>query len=199
MVERKEIIFKPTIFSAQHKLILDNEFIEFYKSPEDKDPIRFNRLEIDAIRYGVVGSKFYFGMTFLLVIKSFEGKTIKFHLRSAYSIRNKELRTKYNLVLNTVISYYLSDTIYQYCKMLDDKTSFSMLNIHFSEHGITLRKEYEIKWQDLGFKIYGRYLTMFLKSKPEINKTLDFVYDWNTVVVYNVIRSALKAKGLLNK
>ena len=45
MNEIKEIKFKPTIFSEEQKLVLDSEYIEFYKSPEIKTQSDFQNLK----------------------------------------------------------------------------------------------------------------------------------------------------------
>lgn len=195
MFEAKEITFKPTIFSKVHKLIIDPEFIEFHKSP-DKEPLRFSKLEIDSIRYSI--RRFSVGTNYFIDIKNAEGKIITYQVQSILNIKYETLKKKYYYVLNSILEYYFIDIINLYCKRLDDNLQFSILNIHFNSKGVALKEKYEITWEHLGLKLYGRYLTVFSKDKSGLYQTFDFSLDWNTTVVYNVIRSALKAHGLLD-
>jgi hypothetical protein len=200
MDEVQEIIFKPTFFSDEQKLILNPEFIKFYKSPEDVNPIRFSKLEIDGFRFGVKwlrGYQLVFGRIYCIDIKSATDTIIKIRLTSVYKIRVKELHKKYRLIVNAILQYYASKLVSQYLKLFNYKQPFSILNVYFSQLGIVLNDEYNIEWNNIDVRTYTRYVAISTKNKSEIYKAFDYMEEWNTLVLYNVLRLILKSKNLL--
>jgi hypothetical protein len=199
MDEVQEIIFKPTFFSDEQKLILNPEFIEFYKSPEDVNPIRFSKLEIDGFRFGVKwlrGYQLVFGRIYCIDIKSATDAIIKIRLTSFYKIRVKKLHKTYNLIVNAMLQYYASELVSQYLKLFNYKQPFSILNVYFSQLGIVLNDEYNIEWNNINVRTYTRYVAISTKNKSEIYKAFDYLEEWNTLVLYNVLRLILKSKNL---
>lgn len=82
--------------------------------------------------------------------------------------------------------------------MFNDITDFSILGVIFSQSGIQLDKKSDIiSWIDLGTKNYNTYYSLFSKSDSKKYKLFYYLSDWNTVVLYSVSRSILKAKKLL--
>jgi hypothetical protein len=200
MDEVQEIIFKPTFFSDEQKLVLNPEFIEFYKSPEDVNPIRFSKLEIDGFRFGVKwlrGYQLVFGRVYCVDIKSTTGTIIKIRLTSVYKIRVKNLHKTYNLIVNAMLQYYASELVNQYLKLFNYKQPFSILNVYFSQLGIVLNDKYNIEWNNIDVRTYTRYVAISTKNKSEIYKAFDYIEEWNTLVLYNVLRLILKSKNLL--
>jgi len=131
MDEAQEIIFKPALFRDEQRLVLNPEFIEFYKSPEDINPIRFSKLEIDGFRFGVKwlrGYKIVFGRIYCVDIKSATEIIIKIRLTSVYKIGIKQMHKKYNLIIGAILQYYASELVGQYLKLFNYKQPFSILN-----------------------------------------------------------------------
>ncbi len=200
MDETQEIIFKPTFFSEAQKLVLNPEFIEFYKSPEDINPIRFSKLEIDGFRFGVKllrGYKLVFGRIYCVDIKNTNETIIKIRLTSVYKVGIKQMHKKYNLIIGAILQYYASELVSQYLKLFNYKQPFSILNVYFNQLGIVLNDKYNIEWNNIDVRTYTRYVAVSRKNKPEIYKTFDYIEEWNTLVLYNVLRLILKSKNLL--
>jgi hypothetical protein len=200
MDEVQEIIFKPAFFGDEQKLILNPEFIEFYKSPNDVNPIRFSKLEIDGFRFGVKWLRSYklvFGRIYCVDIKSTSETIIKIRLTSVYKIRAKELHKKYNLIVSAMLQYYASELVSQYLKLFNYKQPFSILNVYFNQLGIVLNDKYNIEWNNIDVKTYTRYVAISTKNKSEIYKAFNYMEEWNTLVLYNVLRLILKSKNLL--
>jgi hypothetical protein len=201
MKERKEIKFKPTFFSKEHLLIFDPEFIELYTSPNDNDPVRFSKFEIDAFRFGVTwirGYKTIFGRVNCIDIKSSTDEIIKIRLTSLYKIRLKQLQKKYSDILNSILQYYMSDIVGNYLRLFNHKQPFSILNVHFNQNGIQLNDKNNIEWNDVDLKSHTRYVGVSSKLNRNIYKGFDHWEEWNSLVLYNVIRLVLKNKNLLN-
>ena len=198
MNETKEIIFKPAFFSRKQKLILNAEFIEFFKSPDDKTPIRFSKLEIDGMRFGIRwirGYQFYIGRIYCVDIKNTAGAIIKFRLKSIYKINTNQLRKKYSIVLNTIFRYYFNEAIVQYLKMFTYKQPFFILNVQFKQDGILINEKNDfISWADIETRSYTTYYTISSKSKPGFYKAFDYIEDWNVWVLYSVLSNILKVK-----
>ena len=200
MDEAQEIIFKPTLFRDEQRLILNPEFIEFYQSPEDINPIRFSKLEIDGFRFGVKwlrGYKIVFGRIYCVDIKSATEIIIKIRLTSVYKIGIKQMHKKYNLIIGAILQYYVSELVGQYLKLFNYKQPFSILNVYFNQLGIVLNNKFNIEWNDIDVRTYTRYIAISSKNKSEIYKAFDYIEEWNTLVLYNVIRLILKSKNLL--
>ncbi|HEY2726890.1 MAG TPA: hypothetical protein VGI61_06930, partial [Parafilimonas sp.] len=139
MAETKTITFKPNIFSKEHKIVFDKEFIELYKSPDDNNPIKFTKLEFDAFRFGVKwirGYKVIFGRINCIDLKNSEGVIMKIRLTSIYKVNLKKINEKYASIINLILEYYISDIVSQYLKFFNYKQLFSILNVHFDQEGI---------------------------------------------------------------
>ena len=194
MIQPLKLFLKSTIFDKEKVLTIDPEFVEY-------DGINFSKFEIAEIRYGIKsinGYRFRIGRIYCIDIKSLNGNILKFRLKSLYRIRIKKLEEKYKLILNALFKNYLNDISLTYIKMFNDKIDFSILGVTFSQSGIQLGKKSDIiSWIDLGTKNYNSYYSLFSNSDSKNYKLFYYLSDWNTVVLYSVSRSILKAKKLL--
>lgn len=194
MIQTLKLFLKSSIFDKEKVLIVDPGFLEY-------DGINFSKFEIAEIRFGIKsikGYNFRIGRIYCIDIKSLNGNIIKLRLKSLYRIRIKKLEEKYKIILNALFKNYINDISLTYIKMFNDITDFSILGVMFSQSGIQLDKKSDIiSWLDLGTKNYNTYYSLFSKSDPKKYKLFYYLSDWNTVVLYSVSRSILKAKKLL--
>ena len=200
-MDRKEIKFQPTLFSKEHKLILDSEFIELYRYPEDREPTRFSKLEIDAFRFGVKwirGYRTIFGRTNCIDVRSSTDEVISIRLTSIYKIRLRKINEKYKLIINIILNYYASEIINHYLRLFEIRQPFSILDVRFNQPGIQLNDKIKIDWDDVDVKTYTRYVAISSRSKPDVYKGFQYLEEWNSIVLYNVIRMILKNKNLLS-
>ena len=195
MSEAREIKFKPAIFSKERRIILHPEFMEFYKSPEDTEPVKFSKLEIDAFRFGIKwlrGYKLIFGRIYCVDIKSATGNIIKIRMTSVYKIRAKKLHEKYSSLINIILQYYASEMVAHYLKMFNYKQPFSILNVHFNQSGIVINDKQNIDWNNMDVRTHTRYIAVSTRNKSDIYKAFDYIEEWNTLILYNVLRQILK-------
>ncbi|MDD5151222.1 MAG: hypothetical protein PHC28_12235, partial [Flavobacterium sp.] len=62
--------------------------------------------------------------------------------------------------------------------------------------GFASEEEKLILWNDLDAKDYHTYFTIFSKSNTiNINRGYSYMNDWNTDLLYNVIRTFLNNKS----
>lgn len=201
MNDRKEVAFKPTIFSNLHKLVLDREFIELYKSKDDQNPVRISNLEFDAFRFGVKwirGYRTIFGRVNCIDIRSSTNVIIKIRLTSLYKIHLKPLNKKYREIVNTILKFYASEIIGHYLKLFNNKLGFTIITVDFSKLNIKIDDEHIIEWNDIDLKSFTRYIVISKKSDPNFYKGFDYWEDWNTVILYNVLRLILESKTSIN-
>jgi len=194
MPQPLKLFLKSTIFEKEKVLIIDPEFLEY-------DGMNFSKFEIAEVCYGIKaikGYRFRIGRIYCIDIKSLNGNIIKLRLKSLYRIRIKKLTEKYKIILNALFKNYINDISLTYIKMFNDKIDFSVLGVIFSQAGIQLDKKSDIiSWLDLGTKKYNTYYSLFSNSDSKKYKLFYYLSDWNTVVLYSVSRSILKAKQLL--
>ncbi|MEP6466641.1 MAG: hypothetical protein ABJB05_10070 [Parafilimonas sp.] len=161
----------------------------------------FSKLEVDAFRFGIKwlrGYRFIFGRVYCIDIKSATETIIKIRMTSVYKINVKKLHEKYYTLLNIMLEFYASEMVGQYIKTFNYKQPFSILNVHFNQSGIRLSDKYDIPWNDVDVRTHTRYVAISTKTTTDIYQTFDYIEEWNTLVLYNVLRQILKAKNLLN-
>ncbi|HEY2726489.1 MAG TPA: hypothetical protein VGI61_04915, partial [Parafilimonas sp.] len=143
------------------------------------------------------GYKLIFGRVYCVDIKSATGSIIKMRMTSVYKINIKKLHAKYKSLLNIILEYYASEMVGQYLKLFNYKQPFSILNVHFGQLGIVLNDKYNIEWNNIDVRTYTRYVAISTKIKSDIYKAFDYIEEWNTLVLYNVLRLILKNKNLI--
>jgi hypothetical protein len=197
-----ELTIKSSIFDRPRKLVIDRNFIEF----EDKDRVgvmnsRFEKEEIEGIRYGVVviwGYAFVIGRIYCVDVKSEKGGMIKIRIKSLYGINRKSLNNKYSKIINALFDYYYADVVRNYLGLFKNNLEFNLLGVIFTKDGIYLRKnESLIEWTDLGTKDYRTYYALFQKTNPNYYRAFEYLEEWNTIVLHSVSRHILIEKKFL--
>lgn len=192
-----ELTIKPTVFDKPYHLIIDPAYLELdnYKSP-----VRFEKGEIIAFRFGVKwirGYQFVIGRIYIIEVQSADKRIIKIKLKSLYGINKGVLHQKYVTIVNALADKYFDDISRAYLERFDRNEPIKVEGVLFNAEGISWNNNMQIiKWDDVGTKAYRTYYSIFSKANPSIYKTFEFLSDWNSEVVYGVSRGILMGKGL---
>jgi hypothetical protein len=191
MAESHLLILKESIFSKKKTLIINPEFLAFGTNS-------FSKFEIVDIRYGIKaieGYRFRIGRVYCIDVKSITGSIFKIRLISVYRIGKNKLGKKYGLILHALFDNYINDISRDFIAKFRNKIDFNLLDIAFTQEGITINKSNKIIfWSDVGTKDYWTYYSIFSSTDPNKYRTFQYLYDWNTVVLYSVLEHILKVK-----
>ncbi|MFM9986993.1 hypothetical protein, partial [Flavobacterium sp.] len=163
--------------------------------------------EITDYRYGVKwirGFEFTIGREYQIFIKNQENKIIKINFKSFYGI-NKNLHFKnYSGILNSLWNFHFNKIASDFIEKFKNNEQFSIGNVHFSDENIIIetnsilkKKQNIILWKDLRTKDYRTYFAIYSQENPSnINQCYNYKDDWNTAILYTVIRTILKNKEI---
>ena len=191
--------------NAQRELIIDPNFLKFEdKNHKDDSYTIFEKDQIKAYRYGIKwfrGYKFVFGREYQIFIQNHDNKIIKLTFSSYYGRRVREYNQKYSEIIDQLWSNYFRDIASTFIKKLRNNERFSLGKVEFSQNGLIFtsgvsnKYKIEILWDDLGAKDYQNYFALFSKSdQAKINFCLYYKDDWNTAIVYSIVRTFLNEK-----
>jgi hypothetical protein len=148
------------------------------------------------------GFEFTVGRKYQLFIKNSDGQIIKISFGSYYGINKLPLYNQYAEILNQLWETYFDGLVDQYLALFSQKIPFFLANVKFDESGIKIKatnfikeEEKSLLWHDIGTKNYRTYFAIFSIQNPsDINKGYSYLNDWNTGVLYSVIKTILKRK-----
>lgn len=191
-----EFSLRPSLFHSKKTLLITPHFVEW-------DNINFSKFEMAELRYGVKGINgvgFINGRRYCIDIRSLTGKIITIRFITLYGVGKKALDEKFNSILQALFTNFINEIAGRYLESFYKKIDFILLGVVVSQEGIQLNnKFYIIPWADVGTKRYWHYCTLFSNSQPSIYKAFTYLTDWNTGVLYSVVRAILKRKNLLEE
>lgn len=207
-LEFKTIIKRSLLDNCKRELIINSDYIQF----EDKDLVtdyftKFYNSEIKDYRYGVKwirGAKFIIGRDYQIFIRNQENKIIKINFKSFYGI-NKNLHFKnYSGILNSLWNFHFNKIASDFIEKFQNQEQFSIGNVHFSDENVIIetnsilkKKQNIILWKDVQTKDYRTYFAIYSQENPaNINQCYNYKDDWNTAILYTVIRTILKNKEI---
>ena len=208
MEEIKTIIKRGGLDNLKRELIINPDFIQF----EDTDskttsPTRFEKESITEYRYGVEWfSGFYLpvGLQFKVHLRNSENKIIKINFRSFYGYRKKELALLLSNIVDALWEFYFAGVADNFLRKLHDGESIEIGDARISSEGITLKKkgsrkvqENFIPWNDVGTQNYQSYFAIFSKNTPTINGAYYYMSDWNTAILFSIVRAILLHNKLI--
>jgi len=164
--------------------------------------IDLSKQEQIQYRFGVKwirGYKFTIGRKYQLFIKNGDGETIKISFGSYYGINKIPLFNQYIEILNQLWRSYFDGLVDEYLALFEQKTPFTIANVKFDEFGIKINsvnfikeEEKSLPWDDVGTRDYQTYFAIFSKQSPSIiNKSYSYLNDWNTRVLYSVVKTII--------
>ncbi|MCR5862411.1 hypothetical protein LRS05_09735 [Flavobacterium sp. J372] len=193
--------------SIPRKLIINREEISF----ENKNRINetfttFFKEEISEYRFGISWMQYHitFGREYIIEIKNFKGEILKINFKSYFGRNVKSLHQNYLDILENLWEYHFSEMVSSYLNLFSAGIEFSIGNVVFTYVGIIIKidrtvwqKEIFIPWECVRTNSYATYFAIYSKENPsDINSIHNYFEDWNTDVLFSVIRTILRNKNI---
>lgn len=197
--EKLKYMVRSSILDRSRLLVIDPEYIEF----DDQDlvsatPTRFQKSEIEGLRYGVKGIhgyRFRIGRIYCIDVRDVSGRIIKIRLKSVYRVRRKLLGDKYQEIVNSLLKYYFHDMVRGYLQQFQEGQSVELLGVKLNNHALLFDEKVGwVSWGFLGTKRYWHYYTLYSEESPNNYRAFVFLDDWNAGVLRGLIEVILKEK-----
>ena len=139
-----------------------------------------------------------------LFIKNEDNNILKINFKSFYGYNKNENHNMYAEIVNTLWHFYFSEISEFYINKFHNEDDFYIGNVLFTKNSIAIKvngiiKE-EIKtilWKNVRTKDYQAYFAIYSIENPaSINRGYNYLDDWNTGILYSVVRSILNAKKI---
>ncbi|MDQ1167148.1 MULTISPECIES: hypothetical protein [unclassified Flavobacterium] len=207
--ELKIKIQRSFLDNYKRDLHLHPDFISF----ENKDLVgsgitSFKTDEIKEFRYGVTLYQYdiVFGRDFQIFIKNFNDEVLKINFKSYFGIKKSEYTKIYAEIINTVWDLYFKQKVILFIKAFEVGESFTIGDVDINSDGVLitisklLKQEKKlINWKDIGIRKYTTYVSIYSRENPlDFNRGYSYKEDWNTFVLYEVIRNILENKNINN-
>lgn len=206
--EFKTKIKKSFFTNNDRELIINFDMISFEeKYSVNTSLTQFNKSEIKDYRYGIKwirGYKFIIGRDYQIFIRNHDNKVLKLNFKSFYGINRNIHSQKFASIVNSLWKFIFSEITSNFLERFQNKDEFTIGEVHFKEEGIIIqtysllkKRETVILWENVRTKNYRTYFAIYSQENPaEINRSYSYKDDWNTGVLYSVIRTILKNKGI---
>ena len=195
--------------SRKRQLILNPAFIQFEDKDLLSDPFtRFVKSEIIAFRYGInwiQGYRFTIGREYQIFIHNQDNKTLKINFKSFYGIKKAELHKLYGEIIKALWDFYFGDITDKFLNKFRNGNDIDVGNVPISQRGVTIKasgifKEQAkfIPWEKVRTRDYQTYFNIHsTEDTVNINRSYSYLKDWNTAVLYSVVRTILCDKQLI--
>ncbi|MBF4508061.1 hypothetical protein IRZ83_15400 [Flavobacterium sp. JLP] len=210
MTTELKVKIKRSFLDNYHRpLHLHPEFIRF----EDKDLTNnsftyFKASEIKDFRYGINWFRYYFvfGREYQLYIRSYNDEVLKIKFNSYFGVKKKEKHDLYVSIVNWLWTLYFSKQVNDFLEEFEAGESFYIGDVVINPEGVIIsvsklmkQEKAQISWEDLRFRLFNTYFSIYSKENPiEINRGYSYKEDWNTFVLYDVIKNILSNKKIDN-
>jgi hypothetical protein len=200
------IIIQRGVFDRkQRQLLITPEFIQFENKSGSTPFTTFKKEEISEYRYGINwirGFEFTVGREYVILIRNTSGEVLKINFKSFYGIKKKEYHHEYNLILDKLWEFYFgrvgAKLVNEHKKGNEVTIGNATLTdegIIFSDSGLLKNQQKLVTWDDVTTKEYYTYLAVYSAIDPaKFNATFSFFKDWNTMVLFSVIKRILQDK-----
>lgn len=209
-MESKELEFiikRGITDNAPRKLILNPEFIQF----ESNDLITnlhttFDKNEISEFRFGMkwISFKITFGREYFIYIKNNQNKIIKINFATYFGRKKNEYHKLYSEIVQNLRKIYFDEKVTELLKKYENNEEFTIGEVAFNKEGIKIKVngivnqvEKKIEWNNIRTKAYMSYFSIYSAEEPsKTNRGYSYLNDWNTSVLYSVLRTLLENKGI---
>ena len=196
-------IKRSLIDNCSRKLIISQQRLSY----EDKDIANdtFTHFDKDSIleyRYGVKWKRLYliFGREYQIFIRNKQGEEIKIHFKSYFGSNKKKYREQYIAILNGLQLFYFDEITNQLLDRFHNGEEIQIGNVAINKEKVIIKqkglispKVIEIAWKDLKTKNYTTNFSIYSAlNPPESNIAYRYFEDWNTALLYSVIRTIQK-------
>ena len=190
----------------QRQLIIIPDFIQFEDKGYSNSFTKFIGDEICEYRYGIKfikGLEFTIGREFLIFIRNSSSEILKINFRAFYNIRREESYKLSDDILRALWKFYFSNIanvfikeFYEGQEITVGRALITQEAIIVSDPGILRVDQTVISWEDLATKDYHNYFAIYSsKDASKINATFSYLNDWNTGVLFSVVRTILNNRN----
>ncbi|MGO4770087.1 hypothetical protein ACEN2I_00355 [Flavobacterium sp. W22_SRS_FK3] len=207
MIEELQVKIKRSFLdNYERDLHLHPDFIKF----DDKDLINngftsFKTSEIKEFRYGVTLYQYdiVFGREFQLYIRNFDNQILKINFKSYFGIKKNEYHELYAKIINTLWNLYFKQKVLVFLKDFEEGKSFDIGDVNVNSEGVVIsiskllkQEEKLVIWNDVGIRKYATYISIYsLENSLDFNRGYSYKEDWNTFVLYEVIKNVINMKN----
>jgi hypothetical protein len=206
-MEEKKFVFKRSFSDgANRELIINKNFLKFADKDFENPYTIFEKNEIKDYRYGIRWIRFEltYGREYQIYIRNFENQVIKLSFKSYFGRKKQELHNLYVDILDELWERYFSYNVDELLNKYENNEEFTIADVYFKKEGIELnisgifnQKRVEIVWKNIRTKTYHTYFSIYSTENPaNLNRGYNYKEDWNTNVLYSVLRTILKRKGI---
>lgn len=199
MQEFKSTVRRGLSDRRERQLIINNELIKFEDNRINKTFTTLPKEEIAEYRYGIhwYRYRFVFGRKYNIEIKTTNGKTLKIYFKSYFRYRLKDLHQQYHDILSALYDYHFKNKIQSSLSLLNQNVDFEVAGVRFSQKGVHIKNNTFIEWEDIRTGSYQTYFVIYSQKEPaNTNRAYYYLEDWNVSVLYSVLRTTLKIKGI---
>jgi len=198
-----QIMVKSSIFDRHRKLTIEKDFLEFDdKNLASAPPAFFLKKDITGLKYGVEwirGYRFVIGRVYCIYILNRSNAIIKIRLKSVYGIRKIELHEKYSKILNAVYDNFIADISINYLNQFTEGKILVIATTRLMTQGILLKEGSDlIAWNNVGIKKYTTYYSVHSISNPEKRKIIEYLTEWEGIILYVVLQQIIKIDRMQN-
>jgi len=205
-MEDLRFVFKNGILSKPKRLIINDKFISINSLDASADnQIILNKEFITGYQFGIRWYKFYFvfGRNYVIRLKYSDSSIIKINFPAYFGYNKQKNLDLYYDILDGLWNFHFSNIADQYIREFQDGIIFEIDKVIFSANGITFKKRLSFKqdvfldWQKVRTKSYYSYFAIYsVDDSRNVNFTYSYKDDWNTNVLYSVLRTILKHKNI---
>ncbi|MBZ4033201.1 hypothetical protein K6T82_00360 [Flavobacterium sp. 17A] len=207
--EQRLTIKRSFLDNYKRELHLHSDFIKF----EDKDLVNdgftsFKANEIKEFSYGMTLYQHYFvfGREYQILIRNFDGKTLKIKFTSYFGIKKNKVHELYSEIINSVWDLYFKEKTMAFIRDFEKGESFYIGDVVVNPEGVIIEVSKLLKqekklilWNDVGIRKFTTYISIYSIENPlDFNRGYSYKEDWNTFVLYNVIKNIIANKNIKN-
>jgi hypothetical protein len=193
--------------NAKRKLILNKNYIEFEDSDLYSKPNSyFKKEEILEYKCGIrwMRYKFVFGREYLIYIRNTEDKILKINFKTYFGRKKKVYNVLFNEILDSLWDFHFKEIANDYVAKHNNGDEFYIGDVHFSPSHITIKASgilneisKSIPWENIRTRSYQTYFAIYSEADARnVNRGYSYLQDWNTIVLYSVLRTLLSQKGI---
>ena len=205
--DKNFLIKRSFLDGINRELIISDTFLKFQNKDLKKNSFTiFEKEEIAEYKYGIrwISFRITYGRDYQIFVRNKKGEILKINFKSYFGKNKKEYHQKYIDILNVLWNNFFDEIAQDFLKKFKNNESFKIGNVEFDEVGITIAisgiaktKKTKISWEKVRTKNYYTYFAIYSSQNPsEINRGYNYHDDWNTGVLYSVLRTILKSKNI---
>lgn len=193
--------------NRKRKLILNKSYIQF-ESNDLKSNLYtiFKKDEIAEFRYGMKWITFSatIGREYFIYIKNKQAKIIKISFATYFGRKKTEFHKIYSEIISSLNHFYFDEIAENLIKKHEENENIKIGEVLILNDSIVIKtsgimhvSEKSIALENVQTKDFITYFSIYSFENPSnINRGYSYLNDWNTSVLYTVLRTILSKKGI---